>query len=174
MSLTSIELLLDYLAQQVLDQQLLTLANEHTARATQLLDTNINSPETLHDVFAQESAAANVVRYDDSGEISPVINIGDESVVEQDSVSLSNNTESDALKQAREHVKPDNFDNFETDEDVHDVFLEEVTEVITDLEDFLPIWAQDSQDLTPFIEVRRGFHTLKGSAVWLVFLVSVR
>ena len=163
-SLTSIELLLDYLAQQVFDQQLLTLANEHTARATQLLDTNINSPETLHEnVFAQESAAANVVRYDDSGEISPVINIGDESVVEQDSVSLSNNTESDALKQAREHVKPDNFDNFETDEDVHDVFLEEVTEVITDLEDFLPIWAQDSQDLTPLTEVRRGFHTLKGS-----------
>ncbi|WP_201548095.1 Hpt domain-containing protein [Psychrobacter sp. Pi2-1] len=160
-SLTSIELLLDYLAQQVFDQQLLTLANEHTARATQLLDTDIDLPETLNEtVFAQESAATNVVRYDDNGEISPVINVGDESVVEPDSVSLSNSNESDALKQAREHVKPDNF---ETDEDVHDIFIEEVTEIITDLEDFLPIWAQDSQDLTPLTEVRRGFHTLKGS-----------
>ncbi|WP_298811606.1 Hpt domain-containing protein [uncultured Psychrobacter sp.] len=160
-SLTSIELLLDYLAQQVFDQQLLTLANEHTARATQLLDTDIVSPETINEtVLIQESAATNVVRYDDSGEISPVINIDDANVVEQDNASLSNNTESDALKQASEHVKPDNF---ETDEDVHDIFIEEVTEIITDLEDFLPIWAQDSQDLTPLTEVRRGFHTLKGS-----------
>ncbi|MGB2081887.1 MAG: Hpt domain-containing protein, partial [Psychrobacter sp.] len=160
-SLTSIELLLDYLAQQVFDQQLLNLANEHTARATQLLDTDIESPATLNEtVFAQESAATNVVRYDDSGEINPVINIDDANIVEQDKLSLSNNTESDALKQAREHVKPDNF---ETDEDVHDIFIEEVTEIITDLEDFLPIWAQDSQDLTPLTEVRRGFHTLKGS-----------
>ena len=160
-SLTSIELLLDYLAQQVFDQQLLTLANEHTARATQILDTDIDLPETLNKtVFAQKPAATNVVRYDDSGEIKPVINVGDENVVEQDSVSLSNSTEGDALKQAREHVKPDNF---ETDEDVHDIFIEEVTEIITDLEDFLPIWAQDSQDLTPLTEVRRGFHTLKGS-----------
>ncbi|WP_201579151.1 Hpt domain-containing protein [Psychrobacter sp. Pi2-52] len=160
-SLTSIELLLDYLAQQVFDQQLLTLANTHTARATQLLDTDIESPAMLNEtVLTQESAATNVVRYDDSGEISPVINIDDANVVEQDNVSLSNSTESDALKQAREHVKPDNF---ETDEDVHDIFIEEVTEIITDLEDFLPIWAQDSQDLTPLTEVRRGFHTLKGS-----------
>ncbi|MCG3842593.1 Hpt domain-containing protein [Psychrobacter sp. Ps1] len=160
-SLTSIELLLDYLAQQVFDQQLLTLANTHTARATQLLDTDIESPAMLNEtVLTQESAATNVIRYDDSGEISPVINIGDANVVEQDSVSLSDNTESDALKQAREHVKPDNF---ETDEDVHDIFIEEVTEIITDLEDFLPIWAQDSQDLTSLTEVRRGFHTLKGS-----------
>ncbi|MFK3916966.1 Hpt domain-containing protein [Psychrobacter sp. NPDC078501] len=160
-SLTSIELLLDYLAQQVFDQQLLTLANEHTARATQLLDTDIDSSATLNKtILPQESATTNVVRYDDSGEISPVINIDDANVVEEDSVSLSNSTESDALKQAREHVKPDNF---ETDEDVHDIFIEEVTEIITDLEDFLPIWAQDSQDLTPLTEVRRGFHTLKGS-----------
>ncbi|MEH6666592.1 MAG: Hpt domain-containing protein, partial [Psychrobacter sp.] len=160
-SLTSIELLLDYLAQQVFDQQLLNLVNEHTARATQLLDTDIESSEGINKtVLTQESAATNVVRYDDSGEISPVINIDDANVVEQDNASLSNSTESDALKQAREHVKPDNF---ETDEDVHDIFIEEVTEIITDLEDFLPIWAQDSQDLTPLTEVRRGFHTLKGS-----------
>jgi len=162
-SLTSIELLLDYLAQQVFDQQLLTLANEHTARATQLLNDYIESPETLNEtIVTQKLAATNVVRYDDSGEISPVINPDDEKVVEQDSLNLSSNTdtESDVLKQAREHVKPDSF---ETDEDVYDIFIEEVTEIITDLEDFLPIWAQDSQDLTPLTEVRRGFHTLKGS-----------
>jgi chemosensory pili system protein ChpA (sensor histidine kinase/response regulator) len=98
-SLTSIELLLDYLAQQVFDQQLLNLVNEHTARATQLLDTDIESSEGINKtVLTQESAATNVVRYDDSGEISPVINIDDANVVEQDNASLSNSTESDALK----------------------------------------------------------------------------
>ena len=49
------------------------------------------------------------------------------------------------------------------DADIRDIFIEEAGEVIADLEDFLPIWEQDAQDLTPLTEVRRGFHTLKGS-----------
>ncbi|MDN3502477.1 Hpt domain-containing protein [Psychrobacter sp. 5A.1] len=160
-SLTSVELLLDYLAQQVFDQQLLTLANEHTARAIQLFNTYIEAPEMLAEsVLAHKAAVTDVLRYDDSGEIVPVINSDDERVIDQDADNLSVSTESDALKQAREKTKPDRF---ETDEEIHDIFIEEVTEVTADLEDFLPIWQQDPQDLTPLTEVRRGFHTLKGS-----------
>jgi len=160
-SLTSIELLLDYLAQQVFDQQLLTLANEHTAKATQLLNTYIETPEMLDQTVPTQKLSANdVVRYDDSGEVEPIINGDAEQVASQNSVHLSNNIESDLLKQARQQVKPDSF---ETDVEIHNIFIEEVTEVIADLRDFLPIWQQDSQDLTPLTEVRRGFHTLKGS-----------
>ena len=153
--LTSIELLLDYLAQQIFDQQLLTRANEYTAKAAQLINVYIEAPETVNDTFViQKPAATDVLRYDDSGEIIPV--------TEQKSHAngLSNAGESEALLQAREQVKPDNFD---VDEDIREIFIEEATEVITDLQDFLPIWQQDSQDLTPLTEVRRGFHTLKGS-----------
>ncbi|WP_114701585.1 Hpt domain-containing protein [Psychrobacter proteolyticus] len=160
-SLTSVELLLDYLAQQVFDQHLLTLANEHTARAAQILDTYLEAPDTINaTMFTQKVTENNVLRYDDSGEVGPLIRLDYEKVVEHDDLSLSDNPESDALKRARESVKPDNF---ETDEDVHSIFIEEATEIITDLEDFLPIWQQDSQDLTPLTEVRRGFHTLRGS-----------
>ncbi|MGO2883712.1 MAG: Hpt domain-containing protein, partial [Psychrobacter celer] len=71
-ALTSIELLLDYLAQQVFDQQLLTLASEHTARAEALLDAYIEAPEMVSDTFhTQTPAATDVLRYDDSGEIAP-------------------------------------------------------------------------------------------------------
>ena len=171
--LTSIELLLDYLAQQVFDQQLLTRANEYTAKATELLNHYIAAPETINDTFlTQKPVATNVWRYDDSGEIAPVSNQNDvanqaltdavpnnNSLIGQDSVS-GDSTESDALKRAREQVKPDDF---AMHADIRDIFIEEATEVIADLESFLPIWQHDSKDLTPLTEVRRGFHTLKGS-----------
>jgi len=166
-ALISIELLLDYLAQQVFDQQLLTQANEYTAKAIQLLDIYIEAPETINDTFfTQKPAAMNVLRYDDSGEIAPIIvsdvdnennNIGVNTVT---SSTVNTTDESEALTRVREKIQPDNF---EMDADIRDIFIEEVTEVISDLEDFLPIWQQDSQDLTPLTEVRRGFHTLKGS-----------
>ncbi|MGE6361151.1 Hpt domain-containing protein [Psychrobacter glacincola] len=169
--LTSIELLLDYLAQQVFDQQLLMRANEYTATAAQLLTHYIASPETIKDTFlTQKSVATNVLRYDDSGEITPansqndfanqaLTDVDNERVVGQDTAD-DDSTESETLTLAREQVKPDNF---EMDAEIRDIFIEEVTEVIADLEDFLPIWQQDSKDLTPLTEVRRGFHTLKGS-----------
>ena len=174
-ALTSIELLLDYLAQQVFDQQLLTQANEYTAKATQLLNAYIEAPETIsHTQATKKPAAMNVLRYDDSGEIAPV-SILESDDEEKDTPDISGNSvdsnsanssivhtnaESEALLRAREQVQPDNF---EMDADIRDIFIEEVTEVIADLEDFLPIWQQDSQDLTPLTEVRRGFHTLKSS-----------
>ncbi|MGE6392081.1 Hpt domain-containing protein [Psychrobacter pacificensis] len=161
-SLTSIELLLDYLAQQVFDQNLLTQANEYAAKASQLLNAYAKSPETTNDTWlTQKPVAMNVLRYDDSGEIAPVTSSDNETVIAtQDTTDTNPNVESDALLRAREQLKPDNF---EVDEEIRDIFIEEVNDVITDLEDFLPIWQQDSQNLTPLTEVRRSFHTLKGS-----------
>lgn len=168
--LTSIELLLDYLAQQVFDQQLSTRADEYIAHAAHLLTIYIDAPETISDTaFIQKPVATDVLRYDDSGEIAPTdsqnlidsaVNDQDDKEEEQNTFVTSDNKESEALSQVREQIKPDNF---EMDADIRDIFIEEVTEVIADLEDFLPIWQQDSQDLTPLTEVRRSFHTLKGS-----------
>lgn len=158
--LTSIELLLDYLAQQVFDQLLLTKAHEYIDKAATLLSGYIAAPETVNDTFLTQKQATNdVLRYDDSGEIAPVT-VANEDIDSTDNTNHSDKKESAALLNARSELKPDNFD---VDEDIREIFIEEVEEVVADLEDFLPIWQQDAQDLTPLTEVRRGFHTLKGS-----------
>ena len=158
--LTSIELLLDYLAQQVFDQPLLTKAHEYIDKAATLLSGYIAAPETVNDTFlTQKQATSDVLRYDDSGEIAPVT-VANEDIDSTDNTYQSDKKESAALLNARSELKPDNFD---VDEDIREIFIEEVEEVVADLEDFLPIWQQDAQDLTPLTEIRRGFHTLKGS-----------
>lgn len=158
--LTSIELLLDYLAQQVFDQPLLTKAHEYIDKAATLLNGYIAAPETVNDTFLTQKQATNdVLRYDDSGEIAPVT-VANEDIDLTDNTNHSDKKESAALLNVRSELKPDNFD---VDEDIREIFIEEVEEVVADLEDFLPIWQQDVQDLTPLTEVRRGFHTLKGS-----------
>ncbi|TSB24215.1 response regulator [Psychrobacter sp. YGAH215] len=158
--LTSIELLLDYLAQQVFDQPLLTKAHEYIDKAATLLSGYIAAPETVNDTFlTQKQATSDVPRYDDSGEIAPVT-VANEDIDSTNNTYQSDKKESAALLNVRSELKPDNFD---VDEDIREIFIEEVEEVVADLEDFLPIWQQDAQDLTPLTEVRRGFHTLKGS-----------
>ena len=158
--LTSIELLLDYLAQQVFDQPLLTKAHEYIDKAATLLSGYIAAPETVNDTFlTQKQVTSDVLRYDDSGEIAPVT-VANEDIDSTNNTYQSDKKESAALLNARSELKPDNFD---VDEDIREIFIEEVEEVVADLEDFLPIWQQDAQDLTPLTEIRRGFHTLKGS-----------
>lgn len=172
-ALTSIELLLDYLAQQVFDQKLLAQADEHTAKAAQLLTVYIDAPETISDTFLnQKSSATDVLRYDDNGEVSPTSNQCStaQRLIDADPHNaknhtmaeneISHKTDSEALARVRQDIKADSF---EMDAEIRDIFIEEVTDVITDLTDFVPIWQQDKEDLTPLTEVRRGFHTLKGS-----------
>lgn len=209
--LSAIELLLDYLAQQVFDQSLLAQANKYVDDAAQWLEGLIHSPVDSTDESCSVAALAyastqrtsfDVVRYDDNGEIAPNAddvsthentasgndNLNTDNLESHDSLehehgldssdneisSAADSTdalshaavlddataESAALQAARTQLKPDSF---EIDEEIREIFIEEASEVIADLEDFLPIWQQDSQDLTPLTEVRRGFHTLKGS-----------
>ena len=77
-----------------------------------------------------------------------------------DEASANSNNVSELLLEARGKLKPDNF---ETDDEIREIFTEEAEEVVETLEEFLPAWHQNPQDLTPLTEVRRGFHTLKGS-----------
>lgn len=54
-------------------------------------------------------------------------------------------------------------DDFSQDEDIREIFVEEATEVLESLNDNFPQWAAQPQDFTILKEVRRSFHTLKGS-----------
>jgi chemosensory pili system protein ChpA (sensor histidine kinase/response regulator) len=198
--LSAIELLLDYLAQQVFDQPLLTQASTNIDKATQLLDDFINNPPDSAQSHATETYASSqyqahdVVRYDDKGEIAPAsdgVAVNAENITENIIENAANATElpsgaeaindsilpdepvvEDAeLQAARAQLSPDNFEMID---DIGDSFVEETTEIIEDLSDFLPIWEQDTQDLTPLMEVRRSFHALKNSGQMVgAFSISV-
>ena len=49
------------------------------------------------------------------------------------------------------------------DEEIREIFVEEAEEVLETLQEFLPKWAANFENKTALTEVRRGFHTLKGS-----------
>lgn len=53
------------------------------------------------------------------------------------------------------------IESVDVNEEAHSAYVEKCIEVINDLEDFLPIWQQDPQDLTALTEIQRGFYVLR-------------
>ena len=169
-SLTSIELLLDYLAQQIFDDALLDQADAYIDKAYELLNVRLQTPIEDQDAYLPtKKVMTDVLRYNDEGEIAPHTDDSSVSMVSSENIVADDISENDddidtnvnsASKPISDDVKPDNFD---MDEEIREIFIEEANEVVADLEDFLPIWQEDKQNLTPLTEVRRGFHTLKGS-----------
>jgi chemosensory pili system protein ChpA (sensor histidine kinase/response regulator) len=49
------------------------------------------------------------------------------------------------------------------DDELRDVFLEETDEVLQALHEYLPRWLADGENFSALSEIRRAFHTLKGS-----------
>jgi chemosensory pili system protein ChpA (sensor histidine kinase/response regulator) len=59
--------------------------------------------------------------------------------------------------------RSDSKDDDELDPEIKAIFIEEAQEVLAALETNYPIWLQDLSDEKILNELRRGFHTLKGS-----------
>ncbi|WP_185268050.1 Hpt domain-containing protein [Halopseudomonas xiamenensis] len=57
----------------------------------------------------------------------------------------------------------DEGDDDEVDPELLEIFIEEVGEVLETLDEYTPRWQADLEDGASRAEVRRGFHTLKGS-----------
>ncbi len=53
--------------------------------------------------------------------------------------------------------------SFEVDDELVDVFVEEATDVLENLAGLMPVWLEDITSKDVLVEIRRGFHTLKGS-----------
>ncbi len=58
---------------------------------------------------------------------------------------------------------PPPADEEPVDEELLEVFIEEVGEVLETIAEYLPQWQADTENKDALIEVRRAFHTLKGS-----------
>ncbi|MFV2089673.1 MAG: Hpt domain-containing protein, partial [Pseudomonadales bacterium] len=58
---------------------------------------------------------------------------------------------------------PSLLDSFESDADIVEIFVEEVGEVLESVDEWLPAWREELSHEEALGEIRRGFHTLKGS-----------
>ncbi len=54
-------------------------------------------------------------------------------------------------------------DDFNGDDEIREIFVEEAEEVLEAIGEFFPQWAAQFDDIESLKEFRRGFHTLKGS-----------
>ncbi|TDQ38124.1 Hpt domain-containing protein [Thiopseudomonas denitrificans] len=71
-----------------------------------------------------------------------------------------------------EHLLPPPADEEPVDEELQEVFVEEAGEVLDTLNEFFPLWQQDPDNSKALTEVRRAFHTLKGSGRMVRALVA--
>ena len=65
-----------------------------------------------------------------------------------------------ALVAARQALKPDDYS---MDEEIREIFIEEADEVLAQMATQIPLWEAAPQELLALKDIRRGFHTLKGS-----------
>lgn len=61
------------------------------------------------------------------------------------------------------HLLPPPPDEEPFDAELQEIFVEEAAEVLETLDTYFPRWRQDQDDAEALTEVRRAFHTLKGS-----------
>ena len=54
-------------------------------------------------------------------------------------------------------------DDFDQDDEIREIFIEEAGEVLENIDEHFPVWSADFSDSAALKEFRRGFHTLKGS-----------
>lgn len=174
--LSLLELFLDSLAKQVFDNALLTRASDQLDVA---IDVIAKDPQ---DEFDDTKVLDDQIRYDDTGEIilnqtlDGVIGTTDAKSIDDrtsdskdsDDSQLANTDNQKTADQplsehyllAKQSLKADDFD---FDEDIRDIFIEEAQEVLDSMDDLLPAWQKNPNNPTPLKDIRRNFHTLKGS-----------
>ncbi len=69
-------------------------------------------------------------------------------------------------------ILPPPADEEATDEELREVFVEEAEEVLENLNEFFPKWRGNQDDHHALAEVRRAFHTLKGSGRMVRALIA--
>lgn len=145
-SLSAFELLLEYLAQHIFDQPLLSQASLSIERASLLVANMVANPGLIASSAATSQAEnqcfdSTTVRYDDQGK-------------------SNSSTIISAWQKAKNHVKADDFD---TNDEIRQIFIEEAEHSAIALAETLKLWILYPQNLDPLIEIHRHFYTLKGS-----------
>jgi chemosensory pili system protein ChpA (sensor histidine kinase/response regulator) len=168
------ELFLDYLASETVNDELLDQTQTQLNRATLLLSRIIETPLQAPDAATvQKHFEVDTLIYDDEGEhlaAPPVFSemlstsIPSTDVQNQTAIAPLADTgappPSAALVAARQALKPDDYS---MDEEIREIFIEEADEVLAQMATQIPLWEAAPQELLALKDIRRGFHTLKGS-----------
>ncbi|BFL69172.1 hypothetical protein SKB0120_02340 [Moraxella osloensis] len=159
------ELFLDYLSNQSVSEEFLDQTQTQLNRANLLLNRLIETPLTAAEVVAPtKHFGRDTVIYDDEGERiasdieSPAQVLA--TAAEAPNTQTPVVQESQALAAARQALKADDYS---MDEDIRDIFIEEAQEVLAELGEQILVWEVDTRELVALKDIRRGFHTLKGS-----------
>ena len=159
------ELFLDYLSNQSVNEEFLDQTQTQLNRANLLLNRLIETPLTAAEVVAPtKHFGKDTVIYDDEGERiasdieSPMQTLA--TAAEAPNTQTAGVQESQALAAARQALKDDDYS---IDEDIRNIFIEEAQEVLAELGEKIPVWEVDTHELVALKDIRRGFHTLKGS-----------
>lgn len=164
------ELFLDYLSSQSVNEEFLDQTQTQLNRANLLLNRLIETPLTAAEVVAPtKHFGRDTVIYDDEGERiasdieSPTQALATAAEAPNTQTPIMQTTgvqESQALAAVRQAIKADDYS---MDEDIRDIFIEEAQEVLAELGEQIPVWEVDTRELVALKDIRRGFHTLKGS-----------
>ena len=86
-----------------------------------------------------------------------------DSVVSEDNAEIEPPTDLDSVSLAEELPEVTASAPIEIDEEIFSIFLEEAEEEFENISNNLPLWKADTKNLESLKEIRRSFHTLKGS-----------
>ena len=119
--------------------------------------------ELLKYITAEEKAAVTPTQQDTISELS-------EEVPVTDDISLKESDESEAVTQelnphepAQTNETKPSLPPVEIDEEIFEIFLEEAEEEYENISRLLPLWKSNPDDMASLKDMRRSFHTLKGS-----------
>lgn len=164
------ELFLDYLSNQSVNEEFLDQTQTQLNRANLLLNRLIETPLTAAEVVAPtKHFGRDTVIYDDEGEriasdiespTQPLATAAEAPNTQMAVTQMTGVQESQMLAAARQALKADDYS---MDEDIRDIFIEEAQEVLAELGEQIPVWEVDTHELVALKDIRRGFHTLKGS-----------
>lgn len=160
------ELFLDHLSYQHIDGELLAQTQPQLNRANLLINQLIDTPLAQTDLpLPQKTYDKATLVYDDTGEHELHVTTRQPTTTHETSeIGLNGQVDqpmSAAYMDAKNALKDDNFGY--ADPDIQEIFSEEAQEVFGELDSQLMLWQTDPSDFSLLKDIRRGFHTLKGS-----------
>ncbi|MGX9866523.1 Hpt domain-containing protein [Pseudomonas moraviensis] len=164
---------LDHLADAIssLEYYLERLSDDPQVPAEHLLDVAQNSLASLGFFPSEQPGEAQVpvldevLSPDEAQVMQGLQTLDDPQVVQSLAEVLASplSTLNPPARNTPDSLMPPPADEEPVDDELREVFLEETDEVLAVLHEYLPRWTANPQDRAALTELRRAFHTLKGS-----------
>lgn len=151
--ISSIEYYLDQLAGQYQDDNILALAERTLVEFKQPHKESAPVPAGGEKLYHDETTTT-VIEHIEAKQADALV----EPSAQQQAQTVVDNTTVHS-----EVIENPYNDDFEQDEEIREIFIEEAEEVLETISGYYPKWKADFTDEASLKEMRRAFHTLKGS-----------